>query len=175
MQAGGGGGVSGSAEANATGLIPPAVAVCVRELGSHPRLTPIVARIHEEAAALATILEAAAAHLQQLDNEEEEREAQAAVDAAGPSPMDAALAEAAAALAAEDQRIRVPPGAPPLSWPATTVSAHFDGLYRQLVADAASAHDLRARERDKADEETMRRLAKGSVRGPQTLAASLTR
>ena len=44
---------------------------------------------------------AAAAHLQRLDDEAEEREAQAAVDAAGPSPIDAALAEAAAALSAE--------------------------------------------------------------------------
>ena len=185
-------------------LIPPAVAVCVRELGGHPRLAPIVARIHEEAAALATILDAAAAHLQRLDDEAEEREAQAAVDAAGPSPIDTALDEAVAAMAAEEGRDSgANPADPVAAAAASTRSlralclsvagvmaarraaaelagddgqrAHFDGLYRQLVADAANAHDLRARERDKADEEMMRRLANGSVGGLRTLAASLTR
>jgi hypothetical protein len=53
--------------------------------------------------------------------------------------------------------------------------AHFDGLYRQLVADAAGAHDLRARERDRADEEMMRRLAKGSVGWRTALAALCAR
>ena len=172
-------------------MVPPAVTVCVGELGSHPRLAPIVARIHEEAAALALILGAAAAHLQRLDDEAEEREAQAAVDAAGPSPIHAALAEAAAAMAAEDHADPTDPADPVAVAAASTRSlcalclsvagvmaaqraaaelagddgqrAHFDGLYRQLVADAAGAHDLRARERDRADEEMMRRLAKGSV------------
>ena len=168
----------------------------MRELGSHPRLAPIVARIHDDAAALALILGAAAAQLQRLD---EEREAQAAVDAAGPSPMDAALAEAAAALDAEESgNSGADPADPVAAAAASTRSlralylfvagvmaarraaaelagdgqcAHCDGLYRQLLADAASAHDLRAREWDWADEEMMRRLAKGSVGWLPALAA----
>jgi len=178
---------AGAATGPDAGPVPPALTACVRELGSHPRLAPIVARIHEEATALALILGSAAAHLQRLD---EERQAQAAVDAAGPSPMDAALAETAAALDAESGRSGTDPADPVAAAAASTRSlralylfvagvmaarraaaelagddgqrAHFDGLYRQLLADAASAHDLRAREWDWADEEMMRRLAKVS-------------
>ena len=194
---------AGAAAGSDAGLVPPAVTACLRELGSHPRLAPIVARIHEEAAALATILDAAAVYLQRLDDEAEEREAQVAVDVAGPSLIDTALAEATACLASEDHAHATDPSDPVAVAAASTRSlralclsvagvmaarravavlagddgqrAHFDGLYRQLVADAANAHDLRARERDKADEEMMRRLAKGSVRGLQNLAALCAR
>ena len=195
---------AGTAAGPDAGLVPPAVTACLRELGSHPRLAPIVARIHDEAVALALILSAAEAHLQRLDDEAEEREAQAAVDAAGLSPMDAALADAAAALVAEESGdLSADPADPVAAAAASTRSlralclsvagvmaarraaaelagddgqrAHFDGLYRQLVADAASAHDLRSSGRSRADEEMMRRLAKGSVGGLRNLAALCAR